>query len=303
MKKILPFLIFLSAIIISVISGYYSIIGLSKLFSGANLSVIIMAFGFEISKLVIAIALHEYWNKFKVLLKIYLISATIVLVGITSLGIYGYLSAAFQNTYNIEIIASREIQMYEDKKEMFSTQLNDYISERDNTMNSISELRSALSGNVIQYIDRETGNLITTTSAANRRSFESQLSDALDRRDNLMYSIQSLNDSISKYNFKIIELRNASDQTTDLATLQFIAEVTNLDINRIVHYFILVIIFVFDPLALTLVVTATYTYSLYRNNNKKINEEETNKKVEDNPTEEVEDEVDKRIEALRKKKS
>lgn len=272
MNKFLPFLILIAALIISIISSYYSVVGLSKLFSGAKISVIIMAIGFELSKLVIALALHEYWKKFNLLLKGYLISALIVLVIITSLGIYGYLSSAFKNTYNIELISSREIQLKENRKSLFENQLIDYYLERDNLITSISELRSALSGNVIQYIDRATGNLITTTSSANRRSFELQLEDAINRRDDVLIKIQDLNDSISKYDIQIIDLRNNSDQTTDLATLQFVAQISNLDINLVVHYFILVIIFVFDPLALTLVITSNYTYKLYfqRNDNVEI---------------------------------
>ncbi len=99
MKKIkqylFPTLIALSALSVSASAAFYSITGLSKLFVGASFAVTVMATSLEVAKLVIASYLYQYWNKTKVLLKVYLTLATFVLILITSAGIYGFLSSAY----------------------------------------------------------------------------------------------------------------------------------------------------------------------------------------------------------------
>ena len=97
-KRIFPTVVALSALSVSVSAAFYSVSGLSKLFAGATFEVIIMASSLEISKLVIASLLYQYWGKINKLLRFYLTLATIILVLITSAGIYGFLSAAYQET-------------------------------------------------------------------------------------------------------------------------------------------------------------------------------------------------------------
>ena len=86
----------IAAFLIAGSAGFFSVFGLSKLFSGAALSVIIMAGSLEFGKLVTAAFLYRYWDKVSFLQKFYLTVATIVLILITSGGIYGYLSNAYQ---------------------------------------------------------------------------------------------------------------------------------------------------------------------------------------------------------------
>ena len=99
-NRIFPLIIAFSALSVSASAAFYSVSGLSKLFAGASLAVIIMASSLEISKLVTASLLYQYWDKLNKLLRTYLTIATIVLVLITSMGIYGFLSAAYQETAN-----------------------------------------------------------------------------------------------------------------------------------------------------------------------------------------------------------
>ena len=107
-QKIFPFLIAFSALSVSASAAFYSISGLSKLFAGASLQVIIMASSLEVAKLVIASLLYQYWNSINKTLRTYLTIATVVLVLITSMGIYGFLSAAYQSTANKEGIATQQ---------------------------------------------------------------------------------------------------------------------------------------------------------------------------------------------------
>jgi len=97
-KGIFPFIIALSALSVSLSAAFYSVSGLGKLFAGASTQVIIMASSLEIAKLVIAYLLYQYWNTLNKILRAYLAIATIVLMLITSMGIYGFLSGAYQET-------------------------------------------------------------------------------------------------------------------------------------------------------------------------------------------------------------
>ena len=127
-KFVFPFIVALSALSVSASAAFYSVSGLSKLFAGASLEVLIMASSLEISKLVIASLLYQYWGKLNKLLRFYLSTAAIILVIITSMGIYGFLSAAYQETATKSGIVDKELAVIEMKKERFSEN-RDYLLE------------------------------------------------------------------------------------------------------------------------------------------------------------------------------
>ena len=121
-ERIFPTLIALSALSVSASAAFYSVSGLSKLFAGASTEVIIMAGSLEVAKLVIASLLYQYWSKLNKLLRIYLTTAATVLILITSVGIYGFLSAAYQQTANKAGNTEIQIQLLETDRK--STRLN-----------------------------------------------------------------------------------------------------------------------------------------------------------------------------------
>ena len=114
-----PFLIGFSALSVSASAAFYSVSGLSKLFAGASLEVIIMAGSLEFAKLVTASLLYQYWDTINKSLRIYLSIATIISVLITSMGIYGFLSAAYQDTYRQLTIKENQISFLDQKKGYF----------------------------------------------------------------------------------------------------------------------------------------------------------------------------------------
>ena len=116
-ERIFPFLIATSALSVSASAAFYSVSGLSKLFAGAALAVIIMAASLEIAKLVIASLLYQYRKTLPLLLKTYLSIACVVLVLITSMGIYGFLSAAYQETANKAGNIDAQISLVETKRD------------------------------------------------------------------------------------------------------------------------------------------------------------------------------------------
>lgn len=260
-KFLFPFIVALSALSVSASAAFYSVSGLSKLFAGASLEVLIMASSLEISKLVIASLLYQQWNKLNKLLRFYLSAAAVILVLITSMGIYGFLSAAYQETATKSGIVDKELAVIEMKKERFSENRNYLLDEKKQVDLSITSLREGLSNNVIQYKDPETGEIITTTSSSTRRALQSQLDEATDRRNIISNKLETVTDSIAGLDLKILEVETNSDLAGELGPLKYLSELTQRPMNEIINYLLLVIIFVFDPLAIALVIAANFLFS------------------------------------------
>ena len=118
MKKIISFerIVGLSSLFIACCSGFFSILGIGMLFSGSSIAAMTMASSLEIGKLVATSFLYRYWNKSTFLLKSYLITSVIVLMIITSLGIFGYLTGAYQQSSIENKITQDMITSIEDQK-------------------------------------------------------------------------------------------------------------------------------------------------------------------------------------------
>lgn len=259
-KRIFPLLVALSALSVSASAAFYSVTGLSKLFAGASLEVLIMASSLEIAKLIIASFLYQYWDKINKVLKFYLTSAAFILVVITSLGIYGFLSAAYQETATKTGIIDKEIGLLTLKKERFEEDRDFLLEEKTTVDVSISELRNGLSNNVIQYKDKETGEIITTTSSSTRRALQSQLDDAVVRRDNISNKLTSVTDSITTLDLEIFDIESNSDVASELGPLKYISELTDTPMASVVNYLLIILVFVFDPLAIALVISANFLF-------------------------------------------
>jgi hypothetical protein len=260
-RRIFPTIIALSALSVSASAAFYSVSGLSKLFAGASFEVIVMATSLEVAKLVIASLLYQYWGKLNKLLKIYLTVAAFVLVAITSAGIYGFLSAAYQETATKSEIVDSEIGVLELKKSRFEENRTYYIEEKKQLDQSISDLRNGLSNNVIQYKDKETGEIITTTSSSNRRALQKELDNAVERRDGISSKLEVVTDSISSLEVKILETSSGAELASELGPLKYLSELTGKPMNEIINILLLVIIFVFDPLAISLVIAANFAFA------------------------------------------
>ncbi len=116
------------------------------------------------------------------LLKTYLVTAVFILMCITSLGIYGFLVSAYQETaYELQNQES-EIAVLQLKKERYQTLSNDIRTEKESLNTNITDLTSGLSNNVIQYTNAE-GQVITTTSSATRKALQAELDRTISRRD------------------------------------------------------------------------------------------------------------------------
>jgi len=143
-----PGLIALSALSVSASAAFYSVSGLSKLFAGASFEVIIMAGSLEVAKLVIASLLYQYWNTLNRYLRTYLTVAAVVLVLITSMGIYGFLSAAYQDTYRQLTIKENQTAFLDQKKQFYENDVKRFDEELKRISTNISTLSNARSQSI-----------------------------------------------------------------------------------------------------------------------------------------------------------
>ena len=257
--RLFPLLIAFSALSVSLSAAFYSISGLSKLFAGAALAVIIMAASLEIAKLVIASLLYQYRKTLPKLLKYYLSIACVVLILITSMGIYGFLSAAYQETAAKAGNIDAQITLIETKRDNIKEQLIVYNEEKSSINKSVTSLRNGLSNNVIQYTDTS-GNIVTTTSSSTRRALEKQLDQAIDRQTIINSKVDGLNDKIFQYETEIVEVRTSDAVSSELGPLKYLSGLTGTPMDKIINWLLLTIIFVFDPLAIALVVAANFAF-------------------------------------------
>ena len=252
-ERIFPLIIALSALSVSASAAVYSVTGLSMLFAGASTAVIIMAASLEISKLVIASLLYQYWNKLNKILRTYLTIAAAVLILITSAGIYGYLSSAYQKTADQTSIIDSKVASLETKKKLYENTRAGILQEKQ----SLSELKGTLSkGTTTQYTDKK-GNLVVRSNNASIK----QIENASKSDDKLSSKLDIVNDSIFSLETKILEIKTTAIGESELGPLKYLSTLTGVAMDRIINWYILVIIFVFDPLAIALVIAANFAFA------------------------------------------
>ena len=258
-ERIFPFIIALSALSVSASAAFYSVSGLSKLFAGAAFAVIVMAASLEVAKLVIASLLYQYRKSLPTFLKYYLSVACFVLILITSMGIYGFLSSAYQETAAKAGSIDSQIALIETRRDNTKEQLSVYTGEKESINKAVADLRSGLANNVIQYTNAE-GILITTTSSSTRRALEKQLDQAIDRQTTINNKVDVLNTQLFDYETEIVEVSINNDIAGELGPLKYLSGLTGIPMDKIINYLLLTIIFVFDPLAIALVVAANFAF-------------------------------------------
>ena len=262
-ERIFPFIIALSALSVSGSAAFYSVSGLSKLFAGAAFAVIVMAASLEVAKLVIASLLYQYRKSLPIFLKTYLSVACFVLILITSMGIYGFLSAAYQETSAKAGGIDAQITLIETKRDNIKEQLAVYNAEKSTINGAVADLQAGLANNKIQYTNAE-GVVITTTSSSTRKSLERQLDQAIERQNQINSKVDTLNQRLFDYETEIVEVSTGNDIAGELGPLKYLSGLTGIPMDKIINYLLLTIIFVFDPLAIALVIAANFAFEKLR---------------------------------------
>jgi hypothetical protein len=277
-NKLLPWIIALSALSVSGSAAFYSVSGLGKMFAGASLQVMVLAGSLEFAKLVTASLLYQYWKKLNLGLKVYLSIATVILIIITSAGIYGFLSSAYQETSfkvqnqdkNIEIL-DKNISIVQTEIKNFESQ----IKQKSDRLGQLTTIRTNLQSTQDVLIEKS-----KSTNAVRQQIKE--VDSEIKRMDS---EISVLNDSISSKNTRIASIEQQklgvssnADLAKEVGPLKYIAKLTGSDIDSVVNWYIIVLMLVFDPLAIALVVAANFAFEMNQNENKK--EEEMKEKEE-----------------------
>ena len=254
MNKWLKYLVGISAIIIAGCAAFFSITGLGILFAGASVSVMVMAGSLEYAKLVTATYLKQKWDTIKGFNKWYLTGAVVILMAITSAGIFGYLSNAFQQQ-NIKLDqVQREIDVWSNKIKTDTSQIALYT-------NQLNQLQS--NSNTVLSNNTNKSSLKFATSTGKEQS-------------KIRTKISVLNDSVVAYNSHINDIKNNNiSLEREVGGFRFVAEAFGMSLNNVVKFFIFLIVIVFDPLAIALVIAFNQLVMV------KKEEEETSSNPED----------------------
>ena len=250
-SRLFPYLVGLAAFLVAGSAAFYSVFGLSKLFSGAALAVVIMAGSLEFAKLVTASFLYRYWDDINRFMKTYLIIGVVTLVVITSAGIFGFLSNAYQGA-----TASFEKE---------STALL-YKQDR---LDQLTEDKKFLKEELEAAVDELPDNYRT----AKRKL-----------REEYQPKINQINEDMMNLKQEVGDLKIALVETgVDVGPAIFLARVFNTDVDTVVKYFIFMLIAVFDPLAVVLVISYNLTLQVRMRDEQDPDESEKTEKQKKKP--------------------
>jgi len=226
-SKSFPTLVGLSALLIAGSAAFFSVYGLSKLFAGASLAVIIMAGSLEFGKLVAASFLYRYWDKINIAHRFYMTIATVILILITSAGIFGFLSNAYQGA---TVSFEKETTALLYKEDRLDQLKEDKVFLKEELEAAVAELPD------------------------NFRTAKRKL------REEYQPKINKINDDIINLKSEVGDLKVQIIETgVEVGPAIYLAKVFDSDVDTVVKFFIFILIFVFDPMAVIFVISYNVT--------------------------------------------
>jgi len=250
-------LIWFCAIGLAVFSGYYSVYGISKLFSGGSWSIVGMAGMLEFSKLVVITFLHDHYKTLKTTFKVYLISAAGVLMILTSVGVYGYLTNSYQETAKSIYETQNKIVLIDKKKDIYleqKSQIDTLVKQKSQRISSYDQLRLTQENSLNTQLSSKKG---TKGLQRNIQSVDNSTQTLNKEISELNQKSIGLSDSLAKLEQEKLILEN-STFTSEIGPLLYLSRLTGAPMDIIVNWFILVLVSVFDPLAVSLVIAANH---------------------------------------------
>ena len=241
-------LVILSSLLIAGCAAYFSVYGIGMLFSGATIAAMIMASSLELGKLVTTSWLFRYWDRANMLMRVYMIFAVFALMAITSLGVFGFLTSAFQkssleNEVSISKIAALETQKIEESKKIESTK---------SSISNLFKLRSSQEARLSETLT----NVVIARNPIQFQNIQNQINDQIGdinkQMENENEKLKVSGDKVSKIDDSIFKLKMENSQKKDITTFKFVADEFNTTIQKVAKWFIIILIVVFDPLAIIL---------------------------------------------------
>ena len=296
-KNIFKYILGISAFALAGCAAFFSVKGIALLFSASFYSVLIMAGSLEMGKLISASYLYREWNNINKTFKYYMLFASILLMCITSLGIFGFLSDSFQRNFSQYSLNINKIQSSKSQQNFIVSQ----IDFNKNKLKDLIELQKTYQNSLDNAVKQD----VTTTKTTGGGLFSSNKTEKvtdnklLDSRNKIVESsqqnintlfnqIQIVTTELQDLENKNLEksqeiLRLESDNTKgEIGTFKFVAEAFNLKIETAVKIFIIFIVIVFDPLAICLVIAfnSQNKYNKINLKNKDHNESFTKEELE-----------------------
>lgn len=239
----------LTATFVALCAAVFSVTGIAKLFAGAALSAGIMASALELGKIVGISFLYQYWKNIPKLLKYYLSVASVILMIITSAGIYGYLSSAYAKVAATPLQLNADIETTQGRVQSVEAD----IQRKNDRLNQLITLRTQQETRLDNLVSKSTTGNNTTI-----RSTQNALNQADKNVQELQKEITKLSEVRDSLNAIGISKKVEIETNSDIGTFVYIAKVMGTDLDTVVKWFTLVIVLVFDPLAIALVIAVNF---------------------------------------------
>ena len=272
-QKRISYLLLTCAIFLASVVGFFSVKGLAQVFAGAGMAIILLGAGIEVSKLVIASFLHRYWHKLTFGYKVGGLIFLFLVIFVTSSGVYGILSQAYTENKNKLMASKSEVALVEEKKKFFTDKKNDLQNEYKQIISDIAQTRlqrnttssGMMSDSKDVYTDSR-GRTSSRSNASTRKDYlqqveglNSDIGKMESRRDGVYVDITNISDSIFYYETKIIAIKSSNEVAVELGPLIYLSEVTNTSLDKVLFWFLMVIVFLADPLAIALLTAYHFT--------------------------------------------
>jgi hypothetical protein len=255
-------LVSFTALTIAGCAALFSVTGIGTLFAGAAVSAMVMASALELGKLVGISFLYRYWTEIPKALKGYMAVASIVLIVITSAGIYGYLSSAYAKVAADPLKMNAEVQILNSQ----ATTLDEEIERKTQRLDQIIALRGQQENRIDNLIGKSTsGNNSAIRTAQNSLTELNRTANTLQQEIN---RASAQRDSLRA---KSLTTDVAITTNSDIGTFVYISRAIGVELDTVVKWFILVIVLVFDPLSICLVLA--YNFLVKRETPKNVQEE------------------------------
>ena len=225
------------ALLISAAAAFYSITGLTAIFTGATVAVLIMGLVLEAGKVAVAAWLHEYWKESSKVLRVYLVIAVVVLMAITSMGTFGFLSKSHLESTAGTAVATAQVQMYDDELEI----LNQDLARIDRSVQSLDQIAGGVAGDDAPRVRRQ--------QRAERTLLQEERTELLAKRTELTAK-------------RTTERRSVVGAEAELGPIKYIAEMIygadadEAAFDKAVRWMIILLVIVFDPLAIAMLIAA-----------------------------------------------
>jgi len=253
--KLFRVFILLSALALAGIAAYFSVFGMTKIF-GNGIQILLMASSFEFGKIMLASFMYREWKRVHGI-KIYMTFALIILMAITSVGIYGFLSYSYK-TISVDFKAmTREVSLNTEKQSVSNNKIERLKEQKKEKQNRIDYLNNAIK-TLDSRIDDSNRKFSATSLSKRIAEYNEEIKVLMKEINEIEQNILNEIENGSKLKINTSDLETKSEKKFEIVFLTFLSKIFHTDVDNVAHWFMIIIILVFDPMALTLIVAYNF---------------------------------------------